>query len=248
MSSVERELRNPLAHRLSMVALIALSMVARADDVSDALGKSSFAGVVRIHAGDVMPYRNSDHTNCGAGYTAYASAKRVFVNDIGWIEGYPIEFRAANTLDLGGTYLIFLNEVAIEDDSAHFMGSDVRSDRCMRGGISLVPVLLETESTNFDAVFQKWRIFESANIREGIQYRTYFLAHREMEEFFRLSGDADHQPLESIPLEIQRSYGSTKLDAYVSDDVLKMVADDACSLRDSPTDSTSELRIAKCPQ
>lgn len=231
-----------------MVALVALSMAARADNVSDALGKSSFAGVVRIFAGNTMPYTNSNHQNCGTSYTAYARAKLVFVNDIGWIEGYPIEFRAANTLDLGGTYLIFLNEVSIEADSAGFVGGEVRTDRCMGAGIRLVPVLLETESISFDAVFQEWRILESANPDEGLRFRTYFLARREIEDFFQLTRGADAQSIQSIPLEIQRFYGPTKLDAYVRDEVLQLVAGDACGLRDPLAGSTSELRIATCPQ
>ena len=226
--------------------LLLLTGTCLADDVTDALKQSSFAGVVTIVAGNQIPYKDSELSNCGSSYVAYASAKRVFVNDIGWIEGYPIEFRAASTLDLGGTYLVFLNEIAAEVKNAMLIGRELRTDRCMEGGISLVPVFIDTRTIGFDAIFQEWRSIEEVNSSGEPQSRWYFLAHSEFEDFFQPSGIANGEPLERISMEIQQFYGVTKPDAYPREAVLEMVATIACDLRGPSKDSTNDLMISQC--
>ncbi len=232
--------------RIQYFVLLLLANSSHADDVSDALAQSSFAGLVTIYAGNQIPYKGGELSNCGSGYVAYASARQVFVNNIEWTEGYPIEFRAGSMLALGGTYLVFLNEVATEASYAGPIGREVRSRRCMEGGISLVPILVDTPTIGFEAVFQEWRIDEEPGSIDGVGYLNYFLASKELRNFFRTSRDDDRMSLEPISMEIRQFFGLTKPDAYVSEAVLKLVADDACDLRKKSSESENDLQIASC--
>ena len=232
--------------RILCLALLQLANLSQADDVNDALTQSSFAGVVTIYAGNQIPYKGSELSNCGSGYVAYASAKRVFVNNIEWTEGFPIEFRAGSTLALGGTYLVFLNEVATKASYANPIDREVRSRRCMAGGISLVPILVNTGTLGLEAVFQEWRIEADPDSKVGVEYLNYFLASKDLRNFFRTSHENGHISLEPISMEIREFYGLTKPDAYESEAVLKLVADNACDLRDLSGESTNELQIASC--
>ena len=143
--------------KIFLIAMLFLAAPCVADDVKSVLGKSTFAGVVSITAGNQMPYENSELSDCGLRYTAYANIEQVFVNNIGWVEGYPIEFRAAWMLELGGRYLVFLNETAAGTADAIRNERELRTERCMGGGLQLVPVLANTQTFAWGAVFQEWR-------------------------------------------------------------------------------------------
>lgn len=235
--------------RLCIIAALSLSALANADDVRDAIGRSSFVGVVTISAGDQMPNGGGEESNCGASYTAYANAKRVFVNDINWAEGSPVHFRMAESLDLGGRYLVFLTEAVIENiEHVGPIDRELRTTRCKKAGVRLIPVLFETEHWNFNAVFPQWRLLESTNAQGERKYRRHFLVISAAKGFFGLPTDANHNEIKFTSIDIQRPIGVVKSIAYDSDELLEMLADIACNLRDQSNDAKSELEIAKCLQ
>jgi len=238
--------------RLCIVAALSHSALAHADDVRDAIGRSSFVGVVTISAGDQMPNGGGEESNCGASYTAYANAKRVFVNEINWIEGSPVHFRMAESLDLGGSYLVFLSEGVVENiKHVGPIDRELRTNRCKKAGVRLVPVLFETEHWKFNAVFPQWRLLESTNAQGERKYRRHFLVVSAAKEFFGLPIGANHYELKFTSIDIQRPIGVVKSIAYDSDELLEMVADIGCNLRDHANDANdakSELEIAKCTQ
>ena len=232
--------------KIFLIAMLFLAAPCVADDVKSVLGKSTFAGVVSITAGNQMPYEDSELSDCGLRYTAYANAEQVFVNKIGWVEGYPIEFRAAWMLELGGRYLVFLNETAAGTADAIRNERELRTERCMGGGLQLVPVLVNTQTFAWGGVFQEWRTVENENGDGGREYLDYILAISDFSNFFRPTSEENGEPLDSVKLEIRTSHGPLNRDAYLRDEVLDLVARVACESRESHHRSTNSPMIADC--
>jgi len=232
--------------KLHLFAMLLLAGSCFADDVDDALKRSSFAGVVSIHAGNLTAYEKADYSNCGSSYAAYANAERVFVNDIGWVEGYPIEFRSASMLELGGRYLVFLGQSTANVENALRMDREIRTERCLEGGIRLSPILVSTETFAFDALFQEWSKVNDDNHDDGIDYLTYILALSEFKKFFRSPSAANSDPLDSESMEVHTSHGLLHRDAYSRDEVLDLTANRACRLGAARKAPTSDLMIATC--
>jgi len=233
--------------KLCVVGMLPVAMAAHADDAREAMQQSAFVGVVTISSGDLNPSKDSEQSNCGAAYTAYAGAKRVFVNDIDWVEGSPIEFRASEALDLGGTYLVYLTHAIVEPIShAGLIDRDLRTSRCIGAGVDLVPVLVKVEHWHYAAVFPKWRLATGTNDRGEIEHRFHFLAIADMQEFFSLP-DSDFPPIEAKSLDVQKPVGLVSSAAFDSDELLDLLRDVSCDLRKSSPEPANELQIAKCP-